>query len=66
MSPDKPGQRGATFVAKPDRAEILAQTLTQRGVRHDQRKTGFRFSVHAYTPDTDVAILAEILRNHAA
>jgi selenocysteine lyase/cysteine desulfurase len=66
MSPDKPGQRGATFVAKPDRAEILAQTLTQRGVRHDQRKTGFRFSVHAYTPDTDVAILAEILRNYAA
>jgi selenocysteine lyase/cysteine desulfurase len=65
VSPDNPKQRGATFVVKPGASETLAQTLTKRGVRHDQRKTGFRFSVHAYTPDKDVETLAEILRDHA-
>lgn len=66
VSPDNAMRRGATFVIKPTNTETLAQTLTERGVLHDQRKTGFRFSVHAYTPDKDVEILAEILRDHAA
>lgn len=66
VSPTDAAQRGATFVIKSDAAETLAQELAKRGVLHDQRKTGFRFSVHAYTPDQDVEILAEILRAHAA
>lgn len=64
VSPTDPTQRGATFVVKPDRSEALAQSLTDHGILHDQRKTGFRFSVHAYTPDRDVEILADQLRHH--
>jgi kynureninase len=66
VSPTDAAQRGATFVINPNAAKTLAQTLTARGVLHDQRKTGFRFSVHAYTPDKDVEILAKVLRGHAA
>jgi kynureninase len=62
VSPADRGIRGATFVVKPDNREALAQSLTDQGILHDQRKTGFRFSVHAYTPDRDVAKLADTLR----
>jgi selenocysteine lyase/cysteine desulfurase len=64
VSPDDPSRRGATFVVKPDKPEVLAQSLADHSILHDQRKTGFRFSVHAYTPDDDVTQLADIIRHH--
>lgn len=66
VSPANSMRRGATFVMKPDRSDALTESLTNHGTRHDQRKTGFRFSVHAYTPDDDVAKLADIIRRHAS
>ncbi|MGJ8559337.1 MAG: aminotransferase class V-fold PLP-dependent enzyme [Litorimonas sp.] len=64
VSPTDPTRRGATFVVKPDKLNRLAQTLVEHSVFHDQRKTGFRFSVHAYTPDDDIELLADILSQH--
>lgn len=66
VSPTDPARRGATFVIKPDASDALAQALTNHGILHDQRKTGFRFSVHAYTPERDIAVLADVLRRHAS
>lgn len=66
VSPVDAARRGATFVIKPTNPDKLAQSLTDQGILHDQRKTGFRFSVHGYTPDHDVEKLAAILRRHAA
>lgn len=65
VSPTDETRRGATFVVKPDRPEALSQTLNDHGILHDQRKTGFRFSVHGYTPDKDVQTLSSILCEHA-
>ena len=65
ISPTDKTRRGATFVVKPDRQEALSQVLNNRGILHDQRRTGFRFSVHSYTPDKDVRTLSGIIRDHA-
>lgn len=66
VSPTDRAHRGATFVVNPDRTETLAQTLTDHGILHDYRKTGFRFSVHVYTPERDIAMLVDTLRRHAS
>lgn len=66
ISPLDKDRRGATCVVKPDRPDVLAKSLTTLGILHDQRKTGFRFSVHAYTPDDDIDKLSDALRHHAA
>lgn len=66
VSPTDPACRGATFVVKPDASDALAQSLTDHGILHDHRKTGFRFSVHVYTPERDIAMLASTLHRHAS
>lgn len=61
VSPTDPTRRGATFVVKPDKPDTLAQSLAEHGILHDQRKTGFRFSVHVYTPEHDIEKLADVI-----
>ena len=60
ISPRDSGQRGGTLcVAPPDRAPLRA-ALNAHNVQHDERNEGFRFSVHGYTTDEDIAVLKHI------
>lgn len=62
VSPSIAGDRGGTLVVHPDDREALARTLTKAGIRHDERREGFRFSVHGYSSDEDVDHLGDVLR----
>jgi len=65
VSPSDRQQRGGSYVVKPDNGQALTDALKANGIQHDIRATGFRFSVHGYTPSADVKKLAEIMRRHA-
>ena len=60
ISPDDPERRGGTFVIAPENPENLKQALTERRVYHDQRKEGFRFSLHGYTSDKEISVLKDV------
>ena len=63
ISPIHSGQRGATFVVNPPNREALKQALSSHHIGYDERKQGFRFSVHGYTAHSEVEKLATIINS---
>ena len=61
VSPTIATDRGGTFVIAPGAKDLLRQTLEHQNIFHDEREEGFRFSVHAYTSDSEVENLAGVL-----
>jgi len=61
VSPRKKSARGATLVVEPDNRDQLRDELNRQGILFDERKAGFRFSMHGYTPDIDIDRLLETL-----
>lgn len=61
VSPLDKAARGATFVVSPPNRAALTQTLKAGHILHDERKEGFRFSVHIYTQKRELETLGEIL-----
>ena len=61
VSPRDSTQRGATLVVKPQNREGLSDALKSHSILFDERKEGFRFSVHGYTAEEEVSLLSEIL-----
>lgn len=61
VSPMDAASRGATLVVSPTNRAAARQGLTAGGIKCDERKEGFRFSVHGYTPQEDVETLSAIL-----
>jgi kynureninase len=57
ISPIQPNARGATFVVSPDNRAALHDKLKAKAIRYDERKEGFRFSMHGYTSDQDLDVL---------
>lgn len=60
VSPRFPNRRGGTCVVNPSDRTLLRENLKAAGILHDERKDGFRFSVHAYTSLSDCENLASI------
>lgn len=52
--------RGATLVVSPDDRDELAEHLNKHKIKYDQRREGFRFSVHGYTSEADIDQLVTI------
>lgn len=61
VSPDKADARGATLVVKNNYADKIREHLIEADIRFDQRRDGFRFSVHGYTQESEVDQLGDIL-----
>lgn len=61
VSPKEPSKRGATLVINPIDRSGLKKTLYSKSIFFDERKEGFRFSVHGYTSEYEVSLLSEIL-----
>lgn len=62
VSPQRSVARGATLVIDPPNRPALAASFEASDIQHDERTEGFRFSVHAYTSDNDVAALIGALQ----
>ncbi|MEE9381031.1 MAG: aminotransferase class V-fold PLP-dependent enzyme [Hyphomonadaceae bacterium] len=62
VSPRDQGQRGAALVIDLPQREAMSAALNARGILFDERREGFRFSVHGYTSEAEIAALAEALR----
>lgn len=61
VSPRDRDHRGATFVIDPpDRTPIQA-AMAEHKIRCDERKEGFRFSVHGYTDASEIDRLIEVV-----
>lgn len=63
VSPTGNTPRGGTLVVVPKDREALRTKLKAHHIMHDERREGFRFSIHGYTSDAEVRGLAEILAN---
>lgn len=61
VSPTGNAARGGTFVIDPSNREVLRNALKAHHIMHDERKEGFRFSVHGYNLDAEVRGLVGIL-----
>ena len=62
VSPLIAGERGGTLVLNPPKRERLRQVLGEQNVLFDERREGFRFSVHGYTSDNDIQGLSDAFR----
>lgn len=62
-SPLEPAQRGGTVVITPEQREALRESFAQHAIQHDERKEGFRCSVHGYTSEDDIATLKQALNS---
>ncbi|MBL4870366.1 MAG: aminotransferase class V-fold PLP-dependent enzyme [Robiginitomaculum sp.] len=63
ISPRDASKRGGTLVVSPQKRQPLRSALTAQNIMHDERQEGFRFSIHAYTPQDDVDLLASIFKS---
>ncbi len=61
VSPRMPGARGGAFVINPPARDPLRRALARRNIHCDERKEGFRFSVHAYTAEREIDGLIGVL-----
>ena len=61
VSPRLDGARGAAFVVNPEDRDLVRTALETNKILFDERREGFRFSVHAYTNDTDIHRLIDTL-----
>jgi selenocysteine lyase/cysteine desulfurase len=57
----KAGERGSSFVVRPQRLTQAIDSLKSAGIVHDQRAGGIRLSVHLYNDEADAARLIEAL-----
>jgi len=60
VSPVERDKRGATLVLANSFGDKIRDDLTAANIKFDQRKQGYRFSVHGYTSAADIETLAEI------
>lgn len=63
VSPQSAGARGGTLVLNPPDRERFKTDLENGGFAFDERREGFRFSVHGYTPEEDVDALIEAIQS---
>lgn len=61
VSPIDPKARGGTFVINPEDRDQIRTHLDGHKITCDERKEGFRFSVHAYTSDREIDRLCDLL-----
>ena len=61
VSPKTPEHRGATLVINPPDRDGLSAALQAAQIQFDERREGFRFSVHGYTSDAEVETLSAAL-----
>jgi kynureninase len=61
VSPRDAKARGATLVVNPKNRRGLKEALEAQAIFFDERKEGFRFSVHGYTGDEEISRLSHIL-----
>lgn len=61
LSHAKPGERGAAVIIRPRDPDGARAALKEESIAHDERAGGFRFSVHLYTEQEDIARLAAVL-----
>lgn len=61
VSPRTSGARGGAFVINPPDRDPLRRALATRNIHCDERKEGFRFSVHAYTDEREIDGLIGVL-----
>ena len=54
VSPRTSGARGGAFVINPPDRAPLREALATQNIHCDERKEGFRFSVHAYTAEREI------------
>ena len=59
-SPVAAKKRGATLVLRPEYGDKIRAALEVANIKFDQRKQGYRFSVHGYTSADEIAQLGEI------
>jgi len=63
VSPRHAAGRGATLIVAPPSDPVpFERRLQEAGIQFDQRKQGYRFSVHAYTSEQDIEALASCLQ----
>lgn len=60
VSPVDETKRGATMVLSTDFGDQIRDDLNAAKIMFDQRKQGYRFSVHGYTSSSEVENLAKI------
>jgi selenocysteine lyase/cysteine desulfurase len=63
VSPRESGKRGATLVINPKDRAAFQKSLNAHNTLHDERREGFRFSMHGYTSEEEVKILDITLNN---
>lgn len=61
VSPRDRQHRGGTIVINPPERARFRDALSQTAIRCDERKEGFRFSVHGYTSAQDIEALVSAL-----
>ncbi len=61
VSPRIDGERGGAFVIDLRDRDRVRGALDANKFRYDERKEGFRFSVHGYTDKKEIALLADTL-----
>lgn len=61
VSPIAQSMRGGTLVIAPKDRETLRSNLDVAAIQYDERKEGFRFSVHGYTQAHDIEVLQSVL-----
>ncbi|MEM9573295.1 MAG: aminotransferase class V-fold PLP-dependent enzyme [Pseudomonadota bacterium] len=59
VSPRTSGARGGALVINLLDRDPLRAELSKRNIRCDERKEGFRFSVHAYTNEEEIDLLID-------
>lgn len=62
VSPNQSGKRGATLVISPKDRQSLRDKIETKGILCDERKEGFRFSLHGYTSEQEIEMLTDILK----
>ena len=60
VSPIEPHKRGATLVLADSFGSKIRSKLVNAGIKFDERKQGYRFSVHGYTSAAEIEKLAGI------
>ena len=62
ISPRAATQRGGTVVINPQDRTRLRKSFVQHDIFYDERKEGFRCSVHGYTSEEDIERLITLLK----
>ena len=62
VSPNQAGKRGATLVISPKNRQLLRDKIETNKVLCDERKEGFRFSLHVYTSQHEIEKLSDIFK----